>query len=311
MGLDLKHLQTFMCVAESGSVTRAAQMLHVVQPAVSRRLRLLEEDIGTELFERQRRGMSLTSAGKTLLVYARRAMLELDRARAELGTAPDRVAGLVTLGLLPSTSDLLASAMLRVLAESYPGIRLRIAMGYAGDLRQRLIAGEIDIALLYGVEHEPHLHTKPLLTEPLFVVGPPDARLTKRHPIRLADLVGRPMILPMGPLGIRMLLDHALAISNVELKVVAETNEMSIQKSLVVDGHGLTILPAIAYAPELARKRLTATLLIEPSISRTIAVALPANRPIASHVRRTVDELVRCIRDALRRGLWPEAKWIG
>ena len=72
-----------------------------MQPAVSRQLRLLEEDVGAELFERERHGMVLTDAGKALLVYARRAMLELDRARAEIGGAVDGIGGLVTVGLLP------------------------------------------------------------------------------------------------------------------------------------------------------------------------------------------------------------------
>jgi len=311
MALDLKNLQAFMTVAETGSVTRAAQLLHVVQPAVSRRVRLLEQDIGAELFQRERHGMSLTDAGKALLLYSRRAMLELDRARAELGGSAGHIAGLVTLGLLPSTSDLVSSPLVRAVAQEHPGIRLRITMGYAGDLRQRLVSGEIDAALLYGVEREPHIQARPLLTEPLFVVGPAAAKLNKRRPMRLADLAGKPMILPMGPLGIRMLLDHALAISNVDLNIVAETNEMNIQKSLVLGGHGLTILPPVAYAGELAAKRLSAAPLIEPRIPRTIAVALPANRPVALHVRRTVDLLVRCVGAAVKQSRWPEARWIG
>jgi LysR family nitrogen assimilation transcriptional regulator len=308
--MDFKQLRAFLTVADTGNVTRAAELLNLVQPAVSRQLRLLEEDIGSELFERERHGMVLTDSGKALLVYARRAMLELDRARAEIGGAVDGIGGLVTVGLLPSTCDLLASSLVSAVAANYPGIRMRIAMGYAGTLHQWLESGEIDIALLYGVERSPDIHTKPLLNEALWVVGAPSAKLRRQKPVPLASLAGQPLILPSGPHGIRMLVDHACAVSNVELTVVAETNAMSIQKSLVLGGHGLTILPPIAFADELARKQVSAAPLCDPNITRTIVLALPANRAVGQHVRRTADLLVQCVQDAVQRGAWLEARWL-
>ena len=119
------------------------------------------------------------------------------------------------------------------------------------------------------------------------------------------------MILPSGPHGIRTLVDHASAMANVELTIVAETNAMSIQKSLVLGGHGLTILPPSAFANELADRRLTAAPLVDPRITRTIVIALPGTRSVGQHVRRTVDLLVQCAKDAVRRKEWLEASWIG
>ena len=85
--MDFKQLRAFLTVAETGNVTRAAEVLHLVQPAVSRQIMLLEQDIGTPLFVRERHGMVLTEAGRSLLTYARRAMLELDRARSRSSVA--------------------------------------------------------------------------------------------------------------------------------------------------------------------------------------------------------------------------------
>lgn len=271
---------------------------------------MLEEDVGAELFERQRHGMVLTEPGKTLLTYARRAMLELDRARAELGSAAQSIGGLVTVGLLPSTSDLLASPLLSAVATHYPRIRTRTAMGYAGTLHQWLETREIDAALLYGAERMPNIRARPLLEEALWVVGPPSAKLRRQQPIRLASLAGKPLVLPSGPHGIRTLVDHACAVANVELTIAAETNAMSIQKSLVLGGHGLTILPAIAFADELARKQVSAAPLCEPQITRTIVLAFPGNRTVGQHVRRTADLLVQCAKEAVERGVWLEAVWL-
>jgi len=308
--VDLKQLRAFMTVADTGNVTRAAELLNLVQPAVSRQLRLLEEDVGADLFQRERHGMVLTEAGKALLGYARRAMLELDRARAEIAGSDDGIAGLVTVGLLPSTCDMISSPLVGAVASTYPGIRMRIAMGYAGDLQQWLETGDIDVAVLYGVERETHIQATPLLEEPLWVVGSAAAKLRRQKPVTLASLSGKPMILPSGPRGIRTLVDHACTTANVELTIVAETNAMSIQKSLVLGGQGLTILPPVAFVDELASKRLTAAPLIEPRISRTIVVALPGNRSVGQHVRRTVDLLVRCAKDAVQRKEWLEATWV-
>ena len=309
--MDFKQLRAFLTVADTGNVTRAAEMLHLVQPAVSRQLRLLEEDIGAGLFERERHGMVLTDAGKALLVHGRRAMLELDRARAEIGGAPDRIGGLVTIGLLPSTGDLMASPLLSAVSQHYPGIRLRIAMGYAGTLQQWLETGEIDAALLYGAQRSPNLHTRALLEEALWVVGPPAAKLRRHKPVALASLAAMPLILPSGPHGIRTLVDHACAVSNVQLTIAAETNAMSIQKSLVLGGHGLTILPPVAFAEDLNRKQVSAAPLCDPAIVRTIVLAVPANRAVGPHVQRTVDLLVQCAKDAVDRGAWLEARWLG
>ena len=254
--------------------------------------------------------MLLTDAGKALLVYARRAMLELERARAEIRGAAEGISGLVTVGLLPSTCDLISSALVTAVATKYPGIRMRISMGYANTLQQWLETGEIDAALLYGVERAPNIQTTALLEEELWVVGSPAAKLRRQKPVPLASLAGEPLILPSGPHGIRTLVDHACAVSNIELTVVAETNAMSIQKSLVRGGHGLTILPPIAIAEELARKQVTAAPLCDPQIKRTIVLALPANRAVGQHVRRTVELLVGCVKDAVTRGDWLEARWL-
>ncbi|NRF67784.1 LysR family transcriptional regulator [Aquincola sp. S2] len=309
--MDFKQLRAFLTVADTGNVTRAAELLNLVQPAVSRQLRLLEEDIGTELFERERHGMALTDAGKALLVYARRVMLELDRARAEIGGAVNGIGGLVTVGLLPSTCDLLSSPLVSSVAATYPGIHMRIAMGYAGTLQQWLESGDIDAALLYGVERMPTIQATPLLEEPLWIVGPASAALRRNKPVPLASLVGQPMILPSGPHGIRTLVDHACAVSNIELTIAVETNAMSIQKNLVLGGHGLTILPPIAFADDLQRKRLTAAPLSDPKITRTIVLALPANRSVGQHVRRAVELLVQCAKTAIDEGAWLEGRWLG
>ena len=309
--MDFKQLRAFLTVAETGNVTRAADVLHLVQPAISRQLRLLEEDIGSPLFERQRHGMVLTEAGQALVGYARRAMLELDRARVEIaGNAAGAVSGLVTLGLLPSTIDMLSSPLVAAIAASYPGIRIRIAMGYAGTLLRWLEAGEVDAALLYGAERSAEIQTTPLIEEAMWVIGPKEARLRANTPVPLAQLAGKPLVLPSAPHGIRTLVEHACAVSNVTLQIAAETNALSVQRALVLGGHGLTILPPIAVAEELRTQQLSGAPLADPPIARTIVLALPAKRPTGPAVRCAVDLLVQEARRAITSGAWLQGRWL-
>ena len=119
------------------------------------------------------------------------------------------------------------------------------------------------------------------------------------------------MVLPNGPHGIRSLVDRACAVSGVRLDICIETNAMGIQKSLVLGGHGLTILPPISMARELASGQLTGAPIGEPQLTRTIVLALPANRAVSRHVRHVVELLVACVKDAVQRHQWPQAQWVG
>ncbi len=309
--MDLKQLRAFLTVADTGNVTRAAHILNLVQPAVSRQIRLLEDDVGVALFERERHGMILTEAGRALTGYARRAMLELERARIEItGAASRGGGGLVTLGLLPSTVDILASPLVSAVAAAYPGIRVRVAVGYAGNLLRALTSGEVDVALLYGAARSADIQATPLVEEALWVIGPADSNLHPSRPVPLARLSSHRLVLPSVPHGIRMLVEHACAVSNLTLDISAETNALSVQRSLVLGGHGLTILPPIAVADDLRARKLSGAPVAEPGISRTIVLALPVHRPTGQHVRHVVDLLVQVARHAIDTRAWPEGRWL-
>lgn len=309
--MDIKQLRALLAVAETGSVTRAAETLHIVQPAVSRHLKLLEEDIGTALFDRGRYGMELTEAGEILVEYARRALQELDRARTEIQPSDAQVSGVATIGLLPSTSSLLAGPLVSAVKARYPAIRLRIAVGYAGHLQKWLESGEVDTALLYNPKTTPTIQAQVLLEESLFVVGPPSSELKPTHPVPFSELSQWSMILTSAPHGIRSLLELACRDAGVTLNVAAETNSMDVQKTLVACGHGFTVLPAIAVNEDVTRGLLRAAPLCNPELQRRIALALPNTRRMAIAVRCATALLVEEIKIAVERGDWPSARWLG
>ena len=308
--MDLKQLRALVTVAETGNVTRASALLNIVQPAVSRQLRLLEEDMGTLLFERGRHGMELTANGKTMVEYARRILNEVARAKAEIRPSQGPIGGIVTIGLLASTADLLSGPLVTAVAEKYPGIRLRISVGYAGHLVEWLAQGEVDVALLYDQKQTAALEVKTLLEEPLWVVGPASAKLRRNKPVELAQVVKHPFVLPSAPHGLRALMEQAATLMGLEFNVLAETNDLNVQKTLVGDGHGWTILPAVAVADDVARGVLSAAPLAEPALLRKIVLAAPANRQAMPPVRAVVAVLLERMYAAVRQNNWAGARWL-
>lgn len=308
--MDIKQLRALLAIAETGSVSRAAEILHIVQPAVSRQLRLLEEDLGAPLFERGRRGMELTEAGQLLVDHARRALRELDQARSEITPEPGAVSGIVTIGLLPSIADLLAAPLVMALKAQYPRLTVRVSMGYAGYLQKWLEAGEVDAALLYDPKPSALLEVEPLLDEVLYLVGLKSAGLRQDRAVPLADLENTPLILPSQPHGLRLLLDHACAVAGLKLSIVAETNAMGIQKNLVSSGLGFTILPSVAIADDVAQGRLSAAPLTQPDLERRIVLARPMTRRSSVAVRCAVTELRAQIKLLVDQGMWPRSRWL-
>ncbi len=266
--------------------------------------------MGTTLFSRGRHGMQLTEAGRVLEGYARRVLNEIERAMAEIRPSPDGIRGIVTVGLLPSTSDVLSSALLRALKERYPGILLRITTGYAGHLANWLKIGDVDMALLYENKHTPAIQTKPLLEESLWLVGPPDSGLNQTVSVPFIDILDRPLILPSSPHGLRTLVEQAAKAHTRTLLIQAETNAMSVQKRLVLDGHGYTILPSIAVVEDVANGILAAAPVSQPVLTRRIVIGASTAHPHSNSVRCVMTELIQCVKDSVATKNWPSARWL-
>ena len=309
--MDHRQLRAFLAITDTGSVTRAADLLNLVQPAVSRQLRALEEDLGTTLFERSTHGMVLTDAGRMLEGHARRSMLELERARAEIGGTTTRPHGLVTVGLLPSTAALLSGPLVSAVAQAYPGIRIRIASSYAGTLTRWLETGDVDLALLYGAPRGPGIVARPLIDEGLWIVGPPSARFRRQRPVRLQALQDARMVLPGAPHGIRTLVDHACASAGVRYTLAAETDALAVQRSLVLSGLGLTVLPAVALAEDLAAGLVSAAPLGVPPMRRTIELATSGARVGSAAIRAVADLTARCAQACVGAKHWLDGRWLG
>jgi DNA-binding transcriptional LysR family regulator len=310
VNMDLRQLTALVTVADVGSVTRAARLLHLVQPAVTRQIRALEEEVGVPLFERTRQGMVPTAAGRTLIERARRALHELELARTEIrppGSA--EVTGIVRVGLLESVLDVLAEPLVTAVARQHPGIELRVLAAYSGYLRDWLESGDLDLSLLYNLDELASLTVVPLLREPLWALAPPAAGLSPRSPVPWAEVLARPLVLPVAGHGLRVLIDQARsAVSGTPpdagaagagARVAAQTNSMQLQKKLVLAGHGWTVLPAAGVAGDVAAGTFSGAPVTAPEMVRTVVLGLPRGRRTPPPVDAVAAELARLARELL------------
>ncbi len=304
--MDLKQLKALVTVVEVGSVTRAAELLHLVQPAVTRQIRALEHELGVPLFERTHHGMRPTPAGSGLADRARRALTELDRARAELTPATGAVTGIVTVGLLESTAELLADPLTRAILRDHPGIELRLLTAYSGHLQHWLDDGDLDLSLLYNLTGTPLLNVTSLAREQLWAVAPLAENLSPEEPVGLTELARRPIIMPTPGHGLHALITSSLHQAGVEIDVAVQTNSMHLQKQLVRAGHGWTILPAVAIANDL--DSLSAAPLCAPETWRSIVLGMPRTGRVPAAVEVVARELVEQVHSAIRDGRWPSAR---
>jgi LysR family nitrogen assimilation transcriptional regulator len=178
----------FTRIAEDGSLTKAAGVLRIAQPALSRQIRLLEEELGVSLFTRTARGMRLTEEGEYLRTAAAGPLRGAGTRLAECAGLLDRHQGDVAIGMPSGVGDRLALPLVQLMNAQFPDIRLRIVEGPTGSLIDWLNRGMIDFALLEGASKDDRLTDVELFSGSLMLVGGPDDALDPDQPIAFRTL---------------------------------------------------------------------------------------------------------------------------
>jgi LysR family nitrogen assimilation transcriptional regulator len=289
--MDLRQLQYFLQVLDTGSFSRAAAVLNLTQPTLSRQIALLEADLGQRLLVRTGRGAAPTEAGEALRVHARSMLDTAERARAELRDLHASPGGRVVVGLPPRVALALGVALVQRFRERFPRAVISVVEGLSLHLREWLIAGRLDLALLFDPPTSPQLECHTLLRESLWLVaavgGPP---LPRR--VGLAALGDYPLVLPSAPNAIRSLLDAVTRPRHVELQVVAEVGAVQTVLALVAQQVGCTVLPASALALGAATVPLQQAEIGPPPIRSRLMLAIPRMRP-ATRLTRETAQLLR------------------
>lgn len=308
--MDVRQLRYFLSVAEHESFSRAAAVLRVAQPALSRQIQHLEAELGVQLLSRHARGVYLTAAGKILRERASHTLKQIEETRRELlATATDAV-GRVHLGMPPSLRDIVTLPLVKTFRRECPAVFLKVMEATSMMLNDSVSAGDLDLAVVGNLEPDAGLESVPVAQERLFLVGPPGFAQDLRQPPELAILADTPLILTSRPNTLRMLVENAASKRGLTLRVVMEADHFPLVLEMVRDGLGFTITPYSACAAALRDGAVNGIPLKGLFITWTLINR--RERVVSVAARRMKDVLHRSIGAALAHGDWTHANvWPG
>lgn len=298
--MNLKSLQYFIAAAQYGSIARAAQHLRVAQPAVSRQIRKLEDDLGVRLFARTVQGVDLTEQGRHLLARAVPIVQYLDQAKGEVRHLSDEPAGPVSVALMPAVGSLIAPELVRRLRERHPKVRLHLSEGLSTFIADGVLEGRFDLGLFHADRDWPLLAVTHLLDEPMFLIGPGGDAAKRRRPLAFRDLKDYPLLLPSTPNPLRRMIERLAEEHGVALDVRESIDSTSVIKGLVLAGLGHTVQCYSYVHEEVSRGELSIRPLNVAPLSRNWSLAMLAGRPplaaltaVADIIREIAGELAK------------------
>lgn len=284
--MDLKQLQYFVSVVETGGFSRAASALNLAQPSLSRQIALLEDELEQRLLVRTGRGVVPTEAGTALLQHARNMLETARRAQSELRDLDSSPSGRITVGLPPRVAVRIGVPLVQRFRQRFPRAVITLIESLSLGLREQLIGGKLDIALLFDPQSSPLLDYRPLARERLMLFAPKGTALPAR--IGLSALAEYDMILAGAPNAIRAQVDAAIRPKGIELKVVAEVGAVQSALALVVAGVGSAVLPESAAHLHPDGPKLPRAPIGPPALWNGLVLALPKTVPGSRLVSGTV-----------------------
>jgi DNA-binding transcriptional LysR family regulator len=294
MTLSLRQMRALTMAVEAGSFGRAAERLHLSQPALTVQIRGLEEMLGVTLFDRSARGVRPTQAGLALAESFRRILEDLDSTLAGARDLAARRSGTVRLAVLPSVGATLLPLALARLRQAHPGIRVLVHDALASRVAEQVKSGEAELGIGTLPGPDAGLDAAPLLDDELVAVLPPGHPLSRAARLTPAILAGEPLVLTAPGSSLRLLAERAFAEAGLVLLPAYEATYMSTAVALVRAGLGIGVLPAAALDLRLAPVLETRPILA-PAMRRSIlllrrrgASLSPAAAALAEALRATV-----------------------
>ncbi len=305
--MELDQLKTFLTVAELGTFSRAAIRLSSTQPMLSRKIKLLESELGTELFHRTGRGVVLSEGGKLLEQYARGILDTAESAKTAIQALGASPVGQVTIGIPSSIATVLAIELVQEFRRAFPNVSLKVMEGNNGHLLEWLTTARLDVAVLYDTPNlkGKTLRTDPILSDELFLIGSPkDSSRIGNGPVQSARLAEIPLVLPSRPHGIRILVDEAMDHNGLTANVQMEIDAMHSMIALAESGLGYTVLSYSSVRDLVIAKRVRIWRIIDPVITRSLVITTTNQRPSTKPARDLTRIFQELIKSQVRDGRW-------
>lgn len=302
--MEFHQLKTFIHVAELGSLSKAADRLNIAQPALSRQMRLLEEELGVKLFERHGRGMAVTDIGREILDQAANVMAGLDSIRNIAASGHTHIRGTVVVGMPPTVAEIVTVPLVRRLRERHPELAVRFSSAFSGHLLDWLQRGELEVSLSYDPEPQRSLTITPVMEEKLLYFEKGTGKPAKLRSISFSELARAELVLPSPRHGLRNLLDFYARQAGVSLRPSVEAESLTAMVDLVRADLGGTILPLAPLHDLVGQGALAARSIVDPEPVRKLVVAYPADRRKTPAARAVGAAFIEIARELVEQKIW-------
>jgi DNA-binding transcriptional LysR family regulator len=279
--MELDHVEAFLAIVRSGGFARGSAALHLSQPAASRRIKLLEAELGAPLFDRLGRGATLTEAGRAFLPHAQALLASMRDGIEAVSAVRGTGHGTVTLALVGTLASSSLTARLSRVRQAHPGLDLRLRTALSAEVSALVLRGDADLGLRYGTDPDPGLLPVIIHQERLVPVCPPWHPLAAGETGLTTALAGqRWLAFPPRPGApgdpYAMAFQQLLAAHGLGSAEILPIDSLTAQKRMVEAGFGLAILPESSLEEELRTGTLAA--IDAPALTATLPVALIRRR---------------------------------
>ncbi|MBS7697462.1 MULTISPECIES: LysR family transcriptional regulator [unclassified Chelatococcus] len=286
--MELRQLRYFASIAQHQSFTKASEKLHIAQPALSRQIIALEDELGVKLLLRTVRGVELTDAGRRLQEMADYILRYIGAIKPSLSDTSAGPFGTVVVGLPPSLSYLIAPTLIAEARAKYPGLTLKIIEGFSIFLAEWLELERIDIALLTDPGPVKSVEYRKLIEEDMVMVGTAKLMSGAGAAVPFRDIVHYPLAITNG---FHRVLEPWFAAYRISPNYEVEMDSIPVLKEMVLRGLYCTVFPYSMVHKEVAEGRLVGVRLTDPPIRRQIVSGVNVRRPTSMSIH-TVEELL-------------------
>ncbi len=297
MILNTEWYRIFLHTAQSGNLTKAAQLLHITQPSVSYAIKQLEASLGVKLFDRLSKGVRLTPEGADLLQYVEQSFSLLQVGELKLKSLKDLSAGELRIGASGPIIKHLLLAPLDQLHASHPEVRIRLIQGKTAEIRKLLLEGHIDLGFVHLPFSDPDLELNQIMSiQDCFVVGPAYGLLA-RHPIAADEIAKIPLLLLTQGSSTRQFVEQWFSSQGIQIEADIELNSMDMLVELAGRGYGAAFVTRSFVKNELEEGKLMELSLLEPFPSRSVGLATRRGRSPSLIAKRFMEFLLYSLDD--------------
>jgi LysR family nitrogen assimilation transcriptional regulator len=294
--MTLRQLKYFVEIARYRNFSRAAEQLHIAQPALSQNIAALEDELGVKLFERHARGIDLSPAGHRLFDRAAELLIQFDGLKDVVADRESRPSGHVRLSVAGSLASVVIAPVLSELSQLYPDIELTATEGLSYEVRSQVESGRAHVALMPSASELEGMEWLPVFEERFMVFGAYESMESEPDPVQFVDVARRPLAVPDRAHDLRKVIERAANAIDCALDVRYELNSPPMIVAIVKQGLAYAILPNSACVEAVAAKAIACRQVVSPELTRVQGLVWRKDRgltPAAAAVRDTVARVVR------------------